>query len=38
MGITTSALETLTDEKIDTIVSTLTTKGVVWDTEPIEYF
>lgn len=38
MGVTTSVLETLTDERIDTIVSTLTTKGVVWDTDPIETF
>jgi hypothetical protein len=38
MGITSASLETLTDERIDTLVSILTTKGVVWDTEPIEYF
>jgi hypothetical protein len=38
MGITTTSLETLTDDRIDTLVSILTTKGVVYDTEPIEYF
>lgn len=38
MGVATASLENLTDEKIDTLVSSLTTKGVVWDTEPIEYF